>query len=136
MVGGEMFTTKDGTLITVSSLDGTFKVYTTLLSKPAKMGGNYYVGQDNHLYTTDNVGDLVDTKGFIVDHGVLPGTPLIYGYSYIIYTDGTFSMVGGDGSVHNEAVWLSTTGSSLKIIKKIDPKTIDLTSVYLPGKGN
>lgn len=124
-VGGQFFVKADGTVVTISSQTGFYYGPSVVPSIPARVGGNYYIGQDHILYTMNN-------DGALAPHGSITKPIAVLGYSFILYADGTFTIIGGDGSTHEDIVQTSTTGISRQVIKQINLNNIDLGSIYLP----
>ncbi len=126
VVGGNYFVKNDGNVVTVASTTGFFSS-PYVDSRPKLMGGNYYIGFDDFLYTVSADGTLnKDT-----DHNTLGEIPVLMGYSFVKFSDGSFWMVDGDGQVHDSMVRVSTTGIKSAVVGTLK-QNIEPKSVFLP----
>ena len=113
--GGNFMVKADGTIIAVDSDNGFFSDVQKVDTYPVQLGGNYFIGQNNVLYT-------VSSKGVVKKWQPIIGTMKVFGYSYMIDADGDFIFVDGDGVPHTSLVNVSTTGIESKVITKITNK--------------
>ena len=126
LAGGNFFVLSDNTIVTVSSVNGFVSLPYTAGSAVKVAGGNYFVGVDNYLYTIDNQGNLKKNTDYIV------GQPVLRGYSFLRFADGTFIFVDGSGMPHRSILDISSTGIQVENLTQL-PVTIDMHSIYLPN---
>jgi hypothetical protein len=111
-VGGNYMLKVDGTIVGVNSENGFFTEPQRVDAQPSKIGGNYFIGHDNVLYTVSSLGEVKKWQS-------INGAMKYFGYSYMIDADGDFIFVDGNGVPHTELVNVSTTGVESKVVKRI-----------------
>jgi hypothetical protein len=124
--GGNFLLMADGTIVTVSSITGYVSAPYTPDSRVRLLGGNYFVGMDNLLYTIDSDGNLKKNADFVIN-----GNPSIKGYSFMRFDNGTFIFIDGVGIPHRSILHVSSTGTTVENLTTL-PATIDPSSIYLP----
>jgi hypothetical protein len=112
VAGGNFFVKADGTVVGINSANGFFIDLQKSDAWPKQVGGNYFIGTDNVLYTVSN-------KGVLKKWNPIIGQMKQFGYSYMIDRDGDFIFVDGDGVPHTEAVRVSSTGIKSELVNKI-----------------
>ncbi len=111
-VGGNFMVKVDGTIVGVNSENGFFTDPQRVDAQPSKIGGNYFIGHDNVLYTVSSLGEVKKWQP-------INGAMKYFGYSYMIDADGDFIFVDGNGIPHTELVNVSTTGVESKVVNRI-----------------
>lgn len=123
--GGNFYLNRDGTIVGINSVNGAVSDPPYVPeSRPAIMGGNYFIGQDNVLYTIDSEGKLFKTIA-------LPSRPIAYGYSYLKFSDGSFALITANGGVHLEAIRVGAAGKAEYTTKV--PAPLEINSTYVPN---
>lgn len=123
--GGNFFVSADGMIVTVSSITGFTKSFKPT-SLPKLIGGNYYIGMDDHLYTVSADGNLTMTDDF-----TLSAVPNLMGYSFMKFPNGRILMVDSNGLPHDSLLHISSTGTNVEVVKTIS-SNLDPKSIYLP----
>lgn len=122
--GGNFFMKADGSIVTIASTTGFFSSPIIADSRPMILGGNYFIGSDRLLYTITQDGRLIKNNAYIVNE-----TPTIKAYSFMMFQDGSFIVVDGEGYPHRTMMHVSTTGVQAASIKNLS-SNIDRTSIY------
>ncbi|MBS1958695.1 MAG: hypothetical protein JST80_04405 [Bdellovibrionales bacterium] len=133
LAGGNFFYQSDGKIVTIGSdgfppkdANGLWSTGFMPTAKPKTFGGNYYIGDDNVIYT-------VSYDGKSYKNGSVPaGKIRTLGYTYAVMDNGSFFHVDGLGVVHLDAVKVSPTKTSYVKISKMS-EAIDPSSVYTPN---
>lgn len=130
LAGGNFFINGDSTIVTIDSVNGFFNQSSVIpTSKVAKVGGNYFITENNDLYTVSFEGQV---KGPVA----LGAKPVRMGYSYVLFEDGSFKIVDALGDVHENAVSVSTTGIYRNVVFALPAGMVDLVPSFLtPAKG-
>jgi hypothetical protein len=126
LAGGNFFVLGDNSIVTVNSVNGFVSMPYTVTTTVKVVGGNYFIGDDNFLYTIDNQGVLNKNTSYVV------GQPVLRGYSFLRFADGTFIFVDGSGMPHRSILDVSSTGIQVENLTQL-PITIDMRSIYLPN---
>jgi hypothetical protein len=121
LAGGNFFFRVDGSLVGINSENGNFVDYQKPDAWPKKIGGNYFIGTDNVLYTVSN-------KGFLMKWQPVIGEMKRFGYSYMIDLDNDFIFVDGKGVPHTSMVRVSSTGVQSEVTNKISLMIEDYNS--------
>ncbi len=125
--GGNFFVKSDGAVVTISSETGLFKVFTPSAA-PKLLGGNYFIGMDDRLYTVAGDGNLTQTDDF-----TLSAVPTFMAYSMMRFPNGKILMVDGKGNPHDNLLRISDTGINVEPTKVL-PYAVDPKSIYLPNR--
>jgi hypothetical protein len=122
--GGNYFINEDPanpkvhTVQTISSVNGLPYAPEPLPAPVVLAGGNYFITENNLLYTVDYQG-LLSTKP-----EQLSARPTVLGYSYFIFADDTFRIVTADGVAHSQMVMVSPTNIEFNLKKTLSPSMI------------
>lgn len=109
--GGNYLVKKDGSIVTIDSLNGFYSEDSYKTESPvAVLGGNFFITLDNTVYTIDSNGKLFKTIK-------LERRPMEVGYSYMIFGDRTFALVTANGGVHLEAIRVGAAGKAEYVTK-------------------
>jgi hypothetical protein len=139
--GGNFFGTNDGAIVTISAVNGFTSYNAHVSAMPKTLGGNFYIGTDNLLYTVDSSGNLTsqftydDAKGVTHTNEKFPvyETPVLIGYSFMKFADGSFILIDGTGIPHRSFMHVSYVGSNTNAkLESSFPASIDAKSIYMP----
>jgi hypothetical protein len=126
--GGNFVLMSDGTIVTISSITGYVSAPYTPEAGPKFLGGNYFVGMDNLLYTIDSDGNLKKNSEYTVTEA-----PTVKAYSFMLFADGSFIFVDGVGIPHKSILRLSPTANIVQNLSVFPAAiAIDPASIYLP----
>ncbi len=132
-VGGNYFAIRDTVngkptvkLVTIDSQTGFYSAPFTPDTQPKFFGGNYYIDQNDVLFT-------VDSRGISYKTDPLRPNPIVKGYSYILYGDGSISFIDHSGAVRDSMTLVKNgVGTTLNQLNT----DIELSNVYLPNYHN
>ncbi|MBU6153132.1 MAG: hypothetical protein KGP28_02410, partial [Bdellovibrionales bacterium] len=94
--------------------------------RPAITGGNYFVGENQVLYSITHEGKVIQNPEIKVS-----ASPIVTGYSVMKFEDGLISAVDADGQVHPRLIRVSTTGVRVKVMNTLDVD-LDPVSFFVP----
>ena len=123
--GGSYFVKTDGTLVSIDSKTGFFQE-STLESRPAITGGNYFVGENGVFYSLTFEGRVLRNEEIRV-----VGPPVVVGYNVLKFEDGLIAVVDVEGKVHRNLIRVSTTGVRVRVVNTLDVD-LDPASFFVP----
>jgi len=123
--GGNYMVKVDGSIVAINSENGFFSDVQKIETRPKQLGGNYFIGEDNVLYTVSDLGEVKKQMPII-------GKMKTFGYSYMIDGDGDFIFVDGKGVPHTEMVRVSSTGIKSEVVRQMKDK-LDVHQNFIPA---
>lgn len=126
--GGNFYVDLNQKITTISSENGYFSDPQALPSGAiAKVvGGNWFITQDQRLFTVSNTGDLRFIRK-------LEKAPTVRGYSYLIFADASLISIHGDGAISETLVMTSMDGETVDT-KTLLPTSIQSNIVFQGGR--
>lgn len=125
--GGNFFVKSSGLVTTIDSITGFFKDNWKTDSEPKILGGNYFIGKDDRLYTVAANGNIDKPDNF-----TLSDSPSVIGYSFMKFPNGRMVVVDGEGTPHDSLVRVSSSGLKAEVVKSL-PDALDPKTIYLPN---